>query len=126
VIGGVLVKSGIIFGIIKEEDHDAFLSVDKCHGRFSLFFCRLQFIVYLCLSFLNNVIMAVFSSAELRNNVKRHLAATKPIAIQRGRAETFTLQTEKHLAPDADLSRAITLDELLVGVKEDLRAMFKK
>jgi hypothetical protein len=35
------------------------------------------------------------------------------------------LQTEKHLAPDADLTRAITMDELLVGVKADLRAIFK-
>jgi hypothetical protein len=39
--------------------------------------------------------------------------------------ETFVLQTEKHLAPDADLTRSITMDELLVGVKEDLRTMFK-
>jgi hypothetical protein len=30
------------------------------------------------------------------------------------------------LMPDEDLARAITMDELLIGVKEDLRAMFKK
>jgi hypothetical protein len=43
----------------------------------------------------------------------------------KGKMETFVLQTEKHLAPDADLVRSITMDELLVGVKEDLRTMFK-
>jgi hypothetical protein len=90
------------------------------------FFADYELLFTFAYHLLNNVIMAVFSSAELRDNVKRHLTATKPIAIQRGRAETFTLPTEKHLAPDADLSRAITLDELLVGVKEDLRTMFKK
>ncbi len=72
--------------------------------------------------------MIVISSAELRNNMKKYLdlAASETVVIQRGRTETFVLQAEKHLAPDADLARAITMDELLIGVKEDLRDIFRK
>ena len=34
---------------------------------------------------------------------------------------------EQHiLAPDEDFYRAITIDELLIGVKEDIREMFRK
>jgi hypothetical protein len=81
----------------------------------------------LSLYIINYTIMVIVSSSELRNNMNRYLdlATTEPIVIQRGRTETFVLQTERHLAPDADLSRAITMDELLIGVKEDLRTMFK-
>jgi hypothetical protein len=31
----------------------------------------------------------------------------------------------RYLSPDDDLARAITMDELLLGVKEDLKAIFK-
>ena len=54
------------------------------------------------------------------------LAASETIVIQRGKAETFVLRAEKHITPDADLARAITMDELLIGVKEDIQEMFKK
>jgi hypothetical protein len=72
--------------------------------------------------------MIVINSAELRNNMKKYLdlAKAETVVIQRGKAETFVLQSEQRLIPDADLARAITMDELLVGVKEDLRAMFNK
>lgn len=71
--------------------------------------------------------MLVISSAELRNNMKKYLdlAKTQEVVIQRGRTETFVLSEERHLAPDDDLARAITMDELLVGIKEDMREMFK-
>jgi hypothetical protein len=72
--------------------------------------------------------MKVISSAELRSNMKKYLdlANTETIVIQRGKTETFYLQAEKYLVPDVDLARAITMDELLAGVKEDMRKMFKK
>jgi hypothetical protein len=54
------------------------------------------------------------------------LAMDEKIVIQRGRTETFVLTREKYLEPDEDLGRAVTMDELLVGAKEDLRAMFKR
>jgi hypothetical protein len=54
------------------------------------------------------------------------LASSETIRIQRGKIDTFVLQAERHLMPDEDLSRAITMDELLIGVKEDLREMFRK
>jgi len=40
--------------------------------------------------------------------------------------DDMIVRKEHILSPDADLARAITMDELLVGVKEDLRKMFKK
>ena len=69
--------------------------------------------------------MIVVSSAELRNNMKKYLdlAATKTIVIQRGKTETFVLSAQQHI-PDADLARAITKDELLTGIKSDIRAMY--
>ncbi|MDR0825045.1 MAG: type II toxin-antitoxin system Phd/YefM family antitoxin [Prevotella sp.] len=72
--------------------------------------------------------MKVISSAELRNNMKKYLdiAKTEKVVIQRGRTETFVLVMEKHLEPDEDLARAITMDELLVRVKEDIKEMFKE
>ena len=72
--------------------------------------------------------MLVISSAELRNNTEKYLdlVATRPVVIRRGATETFILQAEKHLAPDDDLARAITIDELLTGVKSDIRAMYTK
>jgi hypothetical protein len=72
--------------------------------------------------------MIVISSAELRSNMKKYLdlANSETIVIQRGRTETYVLRAEKRLAPDDDLARAVTMDELLIGVKEDLRAIFSK
>ncbi|MDF9829528.1 hypothetical protein [Parabacteroides sp. PF5-6] len=72
--------------------------------------------------------MIVISSAELRNNMKKYLdlAKDETVVIQRGRYETFVLHAEQRLIPDADLARAITMDELLVGVKDDLRTMFER
>ncbi len=72
--------------------------------------------------------MRVISSAELRNNMKKYLdlAANEQIIIQRGRKETFILQKQEYLEPDEDLARAISMDELLNGVKEDIREIFSK
>ena len=72
--------------------------------------------------------MRVISSSELRSNMKKYLdmARKEDIIIQRGRNETFTLRHTEYLEPDEDLARAISMDELLKGVKEDLREMFKK
>jgi hypothetical protein len=63
---------------------------------------------------------------ELRNNMKKYLdlAISETVVIQRGKTETFVLQAEKHLVPDADLARAITMDEAKVRVQEGLRELF--
>jgi hypothetical protein len=70
--------------------------------------------------------MLVISSAELRNNMKKYLdqARDETIVIQRGRTETFVLSRQERLSPDADLARAISIDELLAGVKADIRQMY--
>jgi prevent-host-death family protein len=71
--------------------------------------------------------MIVISSAELRNNLKKYLdiAKREKVVIQRGRTETFVLTKEEYLEPDEDFARAITMDELLAKVKEDIHEMFK-
>lgn len=72
-------------------------------------------------------IMIVISSAELRNNMKKYLdlAKTQEVVIQRGRTETFVLKSQQYLQPDEDLERAISMDELLSGVKEDIQEIYK-
>jgi len=39
-------------------------------------------------------------------------------------ANIISDKVKKHKKPDADFYRAITMDEFLIGVKEDLREMF--
>ena len=72
--------------------------------------------------------MLVISSAELRNNMKKYLdrAKDETVVIQRGRTETFVLTRQERLSPDADLANAITAEELLIGIEEDIRRMFSK
>lgn len=58
------------------------------------------------------------------------------ILIQRGKGKSYKLVPvssvsmvvdERYiLEPDEDLAKAITADELLVGVKEDIRKMFSQ
>ncbi|MDR1984745.1 MAG: hypothetical protein LBQ28_07980 [Prevotellaceae bacterium] len=69
--------------------------------------------------------MIVISSAELRNNIKKYLdlATTETVVIQRGKTDAFVLSKLARI-PDADLSRAITVDELLAGIKSDIQAMY--
>jgi hypothetical protein len=43
-----------------------------------------------------------------------------------GKFDEISSRPQKILQPDDDLRRAITFDELLTGVKEDLREMFSK
>lgn len=72
--------------------------------------------------------MRVISSSELRNNMKKYLdlAIEEKIVIQRGRNETFVLTREEYLEPDEDLKRAISAQELLVGIENDIRSAFRK
>ena len=65
--------------------------------------------------------MVIISSAELRNNMKKYLdlAKTEKVVIQRGRNETFVLVAQNNMAEE-DLSRAITVDEVIARVREGL------
>jgi hypothetical protein len=69
--------------------------------------------------------MRVISSVELRNNIKKYLdlATTETIVIQRGKMDAFMLSKLTNI-PDTDLSCAITVDELLAGIKSDIREMY--
>ena len=72
--------------------------------------------------------MLVISLAELRNNMKKHLdlAKDETVVIQRGRTETFVLSKQERLSPDVNLANAISAEELLIGIEEDIRKMFSK
>lgn len=71
--------------------------------------------------------MVVISSAELRNNMKKYLdiARKERVIIQRGRDESFVLIAQIN-APDADLARAITVDDVIERVREGLTEMFER
>lgn len=83
--------------------------------------------------------MIIISSKEFRNNQAAYLDRVDngdEVLVQRGsdKAYRITPITEIDtvigedfvLAPDAELRKAITFDELLVGVKEDLKEIFSK
>ena len=72
--------------------------------------------------------MVVISSAELRNNMKKYLdlARTERVVIQRGRDESFVLVAQNNASSDADLARAITVDDVIERVREGLTQMFEK
>lgn len=71
--------------------------------------------------------MVVISSAELRNNMKKYLdiARTERVIIQRGRDESFVLVAQNN-APETDLTRAITVDDVIDRVREGLTQMFER
>lgn len=72
--------------------------------------------------------MIVISSSELRSNMKKYLdlATSETIVIQRGRNETFVLTKEKYLEPDEDLRRAVSAEDLLIGIEKDIREAYRK
>ena len=84
------------------------------------------FSIYICTLYCT-CIMVVISSAELRNNMKKYLdlARTERVVIQRGRDESFVLVAQNN-ASDADLARAITVDDVIERVREGLTQMFEK
>lgn len=71
--------------------------------------------------------MVVISSAELRSNMKKYLdiAKTEQVLIQRGKNEIFVL-TALQNPVEYDLSRAITVDEVLAKVREGLTEVFNR
>lgn len=71
--------------------------------------------------------MVVISTAEFRNNLKKYLdlARTERVIIQRGRDESFVLVAQNN-APEDDLSRAITVDDVIERVREGLTQMFER
>lgn len=73
--------------------------------------------------------MIIITASEFRNNFKKYfdIAEKETVVIQRT-SGTFVLQKKEKLPEpiynDPDLERGITLDELLVGIKEDIRKRF--
>lgn len=54
------------------------------------------------------------------------LAVNEKIVIQRGKNETFVLTREDYLEPDENLNRAISAEELLVGIEADIRKAYRE
>lgn len=82
--------------------------------------------------------MRIISSTEFRDNQALYLDQAdngEEILVQRGRTKSYkiipvtdldtVISKEYILEPDADFERAITMDELLQGVKADIHEMFK-
>jgi len=83
--------------------------------------------------------MLIISSREFRDNQASYFDRAdsgEEILVQRGKNKSYKIiavteddtvvNKDRILAPDADLARAITMDELLVRVKADIREMFSK
>jgi len=78
--------------------------------------------------------MTVVSSKEFATNEDKYfdLALNDHVIIQRGE-NMFIVQNfipnaepDEIFAPDDDFYRSITMDDFLIGVKEDLREIFNK
>ena len=75
--------------------------------------------------------MTIVSSKEFAANQDKYfdMAIDEEIGVKRGNDMFYlyrTNDTERvYYEPDEDFYRAITMDELLIGVKEDLREMFR-
>ena len=76
--------------------------------------------------------MTVVNTKEFNTNQSKYfkLALNEQVFIQRGSNMFVVTRAEeprrKYKEPDNDLRRAITMDELLIGVQEDIREMFKR
>lgn len=72
--------------------------------------------------------MVVISSSELRSNMKKYLdiaAKNEKVLIQRGKNETFLLVAQQD-SVEYDLSRSISVDEVISKVREGLEDMFER
>ena len=67
--------------------------------------------------------MRVISPSELKEDMQKYLdlAGDEKIVIQRDGNETFILTREDYLEPDEDLRRAVSAQELLIGIEADIR-----
>lgn len=54
------------------------------------------------------------------------MLANKPYRITAPRETGTVKDKKKYLAPDEDYHKAITAEELLVGIEEDIRELFSK
>jgi len=79
--------------------------------------------------------MTVISTQEFVDNQNKYfnMAINQDVCIKRDEGmfqirynpvEENYVKKPKYKQPDADFYRAISMDELLIGVKEDLREMF--
>jgi len=81
--------------------------------------------------------MTVVSSKEFVSNQKKYfdLAVNEDVCIKRGKNMYYltyqsvnetNMDEDMIFEPDEDFYRSISMDEFLIGVKEDLREIFRK
>jgi hypothetical protein len=72
--------------------------------------------------------MIVINTAEFRGNMKKYLdlAGREQVIIQRGRNETYEIVKKQPIKePNADFHRAVSADQMLEWVLEDIDKMYK-
>ena len=71
--------------------------------------------------------MIIINPTDLRANQKKYfdLAETEKVIIKRGR-KLIELVVRERLITDDDLNNGITADELLMGVKEDIKEIYSR
>jgi hypothetical protein len=71
--------------------------------------------------------MIVISPTELRAEQKKYLdlAEKEQVVVKRGSKLIHLVVKERTITED-DLKRAMTAEELLVGIEEDIREMYKR
>jgi len=71
--------------------------------------------------------MIVISPTELRAEQKKYLdlAEREEVVIKRG-SKLIHLVVKERTITDEDLKNAMTAEELLVGIEEDIKEMYRK
>lgn len=85
------------------------------------------------------LIMLVISSKEFRDNQASYFDRAdngEEIIVQRGKNKSYKItvvsdndtiiKSDYILAPDAELAKGITAEELLTGIEHDIRELFRK
>jgi len=71
--------------------------------------------------------MIIISPTDFRTNQKKYLdlAEVEKVVIKRG-SKLIELVVRERLITDEDLARGITAEELLSGVKEDIKEIYSR
>ncbi len=69
--------------------------------------------------------MIVISASELRARQKKYfdLAETEPVVVKRGK-KLIHLVVKERLITDEDIKNSLTREELMQGVREDIKRIY--
>jgi len=71
--------------------------------------------------------MKIITPTELRNQQKKYLemAESEPVAIKRGN-KLIHLIVKERLITDEDIKNSLTREELMKGVREDIKEIYSR